>query len=97
MHSKRVPSDPLLLSDSAEYEDTKEWNNQVKYWWKKYRHPLKNRHTLVKCHHIVIVNNDIALTTSGEKQYIFPREQVSPLTCDEVDALLDPPEKEENV
>ena len=78
------------------YEDEPEWKNQVKFWQNKYGHKLKRRHTLVKCTHIAILNYEVVPTAAKDKVFIFPREQLSPLTYDEIDILLTPPEELNN-
>jgi hypothetical protein len=88
-YAKHVSDNPLVLAVSNEYEDAEEWERQVKFWHKKYRHPLRQRHTLVQCQHINILNGEIIMHKPPyNKIYIFPREQLSPLSCDEVDKLL---------
>ena len=87
LRSRHIP-DTLLISISGEYEDTREWQKQTQYWQKKCGYELAGRRTLVKCQHIAFMNGDIVYMSPGDKVYVFPREQISPLNYDEVDRLL---------
>jgi hypothetical protein len=78
----------LLLSISGEFEDETEWQNQVKYWQQRYKFKLLNRHTLVKTVHVTTKDGDVVQISPPGKEYIYPREQVCPLSCDETDQLL---------
>lgn len=76
---------PFIVAMTDEYTDEEGWQNQEKYWMP---HELKHRHALVDVMHIRF--NQGAISPNGKKVYIYPREQLSPLSEDEINQRLKP-------